>query len=58
MTAAARFKQSDVTRAAKGAKAAGIRIGRIEIDPLGRIVIEAATSAQARKGGSWDDVLA
>ena len=58
MTAAARFKQADVTRAAKGAKAAGIRIGRIEIDARGSIVIEAATSGQAQKGRSWDDVLA
>jgi hypothetical protein len=57
VTAAARFKQSDVTRAAKGAKAAGIRIGRIEIDARGNIVIEAATAGQARKGSSWDDVL-
>jgi hypothetical protein len=57
MTAVARFKQSDVTRAAKGAKAAGIRIGRIEIDMRGTIVIEPATGGPARKGGSWDDVL-
>jgi len=57
MTATARFKQSDVTRAAKGAKAAGIRIGRIEIDMRGNIIIEPFTGRPASKGGSWDDVL-
>jgi hypothetical protein len=57
VTTAARFKQADVTRAAKGAKAAGIRIGRIEIDARGSIVIEAATMSSTRKGSSWDDVL-
>jgi uncharacterized protein GlcG (DUF336 family) len=34
-----KFKQSDVTRAVKAARAAGLNVGRIEIDPSGRIVL-------------------
>lgn len=33
------FKQIDVTRAAKGALAAGLEVERIEIDAEGKIVI-------------------
>jgi hypothetical protein len=33
------FKQSDLTRAIKAAKAAGIEVTRIEIDPEGKIVV-------------------
>lgn len=33
------FKQVDVTRALKGVKAAGVVIGRLEIDKHGTIVI-------------------
>jgi hypothetical protein len=39
----AAFRQADLTRALRAAKAAGINIARIEIDPGGRIVIIAAT---------------
>jgi hypothetical protein len=36
-----RFRQKDVTRAVRAAQAAGINIGRVEIDPAtGRIAIE------------------
>jgi hypothetical protein len=36
----AAFRQADLTRAIKAAKAAGVEIGRIEIDPAsGKIVI-------------------
>lgn len=38
------FKQIDIRRAIKGAKAAGIAIGQIEIDPCtGRILIRTAS---------------
>jgi len=33
------FRQSDISRAIKGAQAAGISVKRIEIDPAGKIVI-------------------
>lgn len=35
----ARFTQADVTRAAKGAAAAGLPVSRTEIAPDGRIII-------------------
>jgi len=55
MTAPARFKQSDVTRAIKGCEAADLRIGRIEIDASGKIVILPATAANQNRGNSWED---
>lgn len=55
MNAPARFKQSDLTRACKGVEAAGIRVGRIEIDANGKIVIIAESEAAKPSGGSWDD---
>jgi hypothetical protein len=33
------FRQSDLTRALKGAIAAGVEVAAIEIDPTGKIVI-------------------
>lgn len=42
------FKQADVLRAVKGARAAGMDLGRVEIDPsTGRIVLVAAGKAEA-----------
>lgn len=37
-----RFTEKDVTRAMKGAKAAGFTRVRLHIDPLGNIVIDAS----------------
>jgi hypothetical protein len=38
------FKQRDIARAVRGAAAAGVEIGRVEIDPLtGKISIVPAT---------------
>jgi hypothetical protein len=34
-----RFRQADIARAVKGAKAAGMSVSKIEIDTDGRIVI-------------------
>jgi hypothetical protein len=60
----ATFRQADVSRAVKGATAAGLTIGRIEIDPTGKIVLVAATEAARGPTGSrsgdvneWDEVL-
>lgn len=39
MTARSRFTQADVTRAIKGARAAGFRNVKVEIDPDGTIRI-------------------
>ncbi len=39
--AAARFTQADVRRAIRGAAAAGLPVGRVEILPDGRIVVVA-----------------
>jgi hypothetical protein len=39
MTRGVRFRQADIARAVKGAKAAGISVSKIEIDTDGRIVI-------------------
>lgn len=33
------FRQSTVTKAIKAAKAAGVEVARIEVDPDGRIVL-------------------
>lgn len=55
MTAPARFKQSDVTRAIKGAMAAGKKVERVEVEPSGKIVIY--TESQAANDDSpsdWD----
>lgn len=42
MTAPARFKQSDVSRAMKGAKSAGFQFVQVKIDVQGNMVINAA----------------
>lgn len=57
MTAPARFRQADLTRALRGAEAAGVRPVRVEIDGNGRIVMT-FDQAQAPKGAanSWDDL--
>jgi|JI10StandDraft_1071094.scaffolds.fasta_scaffold205456_3 hypothetical protein len=53
---ASAFKQRDLTRALKGAKAGGVSVTRIEIDPNGKIVMMAATATPpAGAGDSWDD---
>lgn len=38
---ASTFRQNDVTRAVKGAVAAGVKIVRVEIDKAGKIVLVA-----------------
>ncbi len=57
MTAPGRFKQEDITRAVAGATKAGMRIGRIEIDPTGKIVILSETVAPAVDPNPWDAAL-
>ena len=61
MTAAVRFRQSDVTRVFRGAAKAGVQLSRVEICPkTGRIVAFTGTPDPANDtGGSneWDTVL-
>ena len=55
---AANFHQIDVTRAVKGALAAGLPVGRVEVCGDGTIVIVAAseTDQHTTKGNPWDKV--
>jgi hypothetical protein len=39
MTAPVRFKENDLKRAISGAQRGGMRVGRVEIMPDGRIVL-------------------
>ncbi|TYC83757.1 hypothetical protein [Novosphingobium sp. BW1] len=60
MTQPSRFKQSDITRAIKAAEAAGMHVGRIEIDPNGRIILHAVSApgtVMFQRENSWDDLL-
>jgi hypothetical protein len=54
------FRQQDVTRAVTAVVAAGVHIGRVEIDKAGKIVIIAAdaTSLPREEGepNEWDRV--
>jgi hypothetical protein len=54
------FRQTDLTRALKGARAAGIEIERFEIDKDGKIVVVAQKSPESPRDGEdvrneWDD---
>lgn len=57
MTAAARFKQSDVARAVKAVESAGVRVGTVKIDPLGNIVILREVASAPPPTNPWDDDL-
>lgn len=41
-----RFRKIDVTRAIEAATAGGLRIGKVEIEPAGRIIIHAGEPAK------------
>lgn len=58
MTTVAKFTQTDVKRAVKGALDAGMKIGGVEIDANGKIVIVAANGSSAKsKATGWDRAL-
>lgn len=54
MTAPARFKQDDLTRAVRGAERAGMRVGRVEIAPDGSIVLVSESVAPSAPENPWD----
>lgn len=55
MTVPARFKQSDIARAIKGAKAAGCDEVRVELEPSGKIVILTGKLAGSEEPNPWDE---
>ncbi len=57
MTSPAPFKQVDVTRALKGAVAAGVEVGRVEIEPDGKIVVWIKDDAVQGGSDSIDKML-
>lgn len=55
---AATFSQSDLKRALRAVQSAGIKVGRLEIDLAGTIVVVAAENSQnSSSRNSWDDIL-
>ena len=55
----ATFKQADVTRALRGAVAAGVEVQRIEIDKTGKIVVVTGKPERVPVSNinDWDEVL-
>lgn len=56
-----RFRQSDVTRAVKAARDAGLAVGGVEIMPDGTIRVtvgqESRPAPAPQKMNEWDEVL-
>jgi hypothetical protein len=57
VSAPARFKQADLSRAYKALTGAGMRVGRVEIDPTGKIVMLSESVAPAARANPWDKEL-
>ena len=58
MGAVARFRQEDVKRAVAGAKSAGMRVTRVEIDISGKIVVLDQQGAPAiGEPNPWDKIF-
>jgi hypothetical protein len=51
-----RFTQADLKRAVAGATAAGMLVGRIEIEPNGKIVILPRTDKPTHDNDEWADL--
>lgn len=59
MTAPARFKQADVTKALKAATAAGLRPSGCKIDPTGAIIVMIGNgNSKQDSANPWDEELA
>lgn len=52
------FKQADVTRAIKGAIAAGMKVARAEIDQTGRIIVFSPSDDPVKPSSELDRWLA
>ncbi len=55
------FREADVSRALKGARKAGLKVARVEIDCDGKIAVIAGAPAPGdgqSEGNEWDEVLA
>ena len=53
------FRQADLTKALKGAVAAGINVNRVEIDRAGKTVVVAGSAGQGvppNDANEWDNV--
>jgi hypothetical protein len=50
----ARFKQAEITRALKGAKAAGFHVAHIKIAADGSIEIDAGSDIKSEPGNAFD----
>ena len=55
MTAVSRVRQADLDRALKAARRAGM--GRVEIEPSGKIIIIADEASSAIPVNEWDEVF-
>ncbi len=53
--ASPRFKQADVTRALRGAKAAGFDVGQVRILPDGAILIDATKDIKSEAQSAFDE---
>jgi hypothetical protein len=55
-----KFRQTDVTRAVKGALSAGLTVQRVEVDKTGKIVVVIAGNEQesAEEPNPWDTHVA
>jgi hypothetical protein len=51
------FRQTDVTRAIKAARAAGVEIARVELDRQGNIVIIPGKASAVIERNEWDEIL-
>jgi hypothetical protein len=53
------FRQNDLKRALRAAKAAGLEVGQVELDPVtGRIIITANSEIGGKTSAPLDDWLA
>lgn len=53
-----KFRQRDLTRALKGAIAAGVQIARVEIDPSGKIVLQLGGGERVEPSNEFDKWMA
>jgi hypothetical protein len=54
-----RFRQTELARAVKALRAAGVKVERVEVDPDGkiRVIVKDGDSENSKPAGEWDDVL-